>query len=127
MNEIHLLTDMFTTIKISADGRLASAYVTAPMMEKAGCTDEDTSGLIGQIRSIAGVEVAIIFIEWPQGTIHISFRSKERVDVSEIALKFGGGGHARAAGCSLSDVSLDELMNDVVTEAEAVITSAFSA
>lgn len=126
MNEIHLLSDMFTTIKLSADGRLASAYVTSEMMEKAGCTDEDTAGLIGQIRSIAGVEVAIMFIEWPNGTVHISFRSRERVDVSEIALNHGGGGHARAAGCSLSGIALDELMKDIIAETEQAIEAEFS-
>ena len=70
--------------------------------------------------------MAIMFIEWPPGMVHISLRSRDRIDVSEIALKFGGGGHARAAGCSLPDVKLDELMNDVITETEVAIASAFS-
>ena len=126
LNEIHLLTDMFTTLKLFANGRLAVAHVTADMMERAGCTDDDTGGLIGQIRSIGGVEVAIVFIEWPKGSIHISLRSKERVDVSEIALRFGGGGHARAAGCSVGDVSLEQLMQDVIAEAEQAIAAAFA-
>ncbi len=126
LNEIHLLTDMFTTIKLSADGKLASAYVTAEMMEKAECTDDDTAGLIGQIRSIGGVEVAIMFIEWPKGSVHISLRSKERVDVSLIALNHGGGGHARAAGCSLSDVPLEQLIKDVIAEAQQAIAAAFA-
>lgn len=58
----------------------------------------------------------IMFIESPQGTIHISLRSKNVVDVSEIALKFGGG-HARAAVCSLSNTSLEQLMDDVISQA----------
>jgi bifunctional oligoribonuclease and PAP phosphatase NrnA len=116
---------MFETLKITANGRLATAYVTAEMIKATGCTDDDTAGLVGQLRAIGGVEVAIMFIESSQGTVHISLRSKNIVDVSEIALKFGGGGHARAAGCSLTDVELEELMNDVIAEAEAAIGSAF--
>ncbi|MCK5826979.1 bifunctional oligoribonuclease/PAP phosphatase NrnA, partial [Candidatus Bipolaricaulota bacterium] len=126
LNEIHLHTAMFKTLKILADGRLAAAYVTAEMMKDTGCTDDDTAGLVGQLRAIGGVEVAIMFIESSQGTIHISLRSKNIVDVSEIALKFGGGGHARAAGCSITDVKLDELMSDVIAEAEVAIKNTFS-
>jgi len=126
LNEIHLHTAMFKTLTILADGRLAAAYVTAEMMKDTGCTDDDTAGLVGQLRAIGGVEVAIMFIESSQGTIHISLRSKNIVDVSEIALKFGGGGHARAAGCSQSDVKLDDLMNDVIAEAEVAIEHTFS-
>jgi len=125
LNEIHLHTAMFKTLKILADGRLAAAYVTAEMMKETGCTDDDSVGLVGQLRAIGGVEVAIMFIESSQGTVHISLRSKNVVDVSEIALKFGGGGHARAAGCSFSDVKLDELMDDVIAEAEEAIADAF--
>jgi bifunctional oligoribonuclease and PAP phosphatase NrnA len=126
LNEIHLHTAMFKTLKILANGRLAAAYVTAEMMKETGCTDDDTAGFVGQLRAIGGVEVAIMFIESSQGTVHISLRSKNVVDVSLIALKFGGGGHARAAGCSFSDAKLDELMNDVIAEAEAAIKNTFS-
>lgn len=126
LNEIHLHTAMFKTLKILADGRLAVAFVTAEMMKETGCTDDDTAGLVGQLRAIGGVEVAIMFIESPTGEIHISLRSKNIVDVSKIALKFGGGGHARAAGCSLVDVPLEQLMSDVVAEAQAAITSALA-
>jgi len=126
LNEIRLHTAMFETLKITCNGKLATAYVTAEMIEATGCTDEDTGGLVGQLRAIGGVEVAILFIEWPQGTFHVSLRSKNVVDVSEIALRFGGGGHARAAGCSVTDVTLEALMNDVIAEAEAAIASAFS-
>ena len=117
---------MFKTLNISAGGRLAAAYVTAGMIERTGCTKDDTPRLIGQLRSIGGVEAAIMFIEWPRGMVHISLRSRDRIDVSEIALKVGGGGHARAAGCSLPDVKLDELMSDVITETEVAIASAFA-
>ena len=125
LNEIHLTTAMLDTLKLSADGRLATAYVTAEMIEGAGCTDDDTSGLIGEIRSIAGVEVAVMFIESPEGSVHISLRSKQAVDVSEIALQFNGGGHARAAGCSCTDVELEDLMKAVTAAAEGAIETAF--
>ena len=126
LNEIHLHTAMFKTLKILSEGRLATAYVTTEMMKETGCTDEDTAGLVGQLRAIGDVEVAIMFIESSTGEIHVSLRSKNIVDVSEIALKFGGGGHARAAGCSATGGTLEQLMGDVVAEAEAAISTTFA-
>ena len=126
LNEIHLHTAMFETLSIVSDGRLATAYVTAEMIRETGCTDEDTGGLVSQLRAIGGVEAAIMFIESPEGTFHISFRSKENVDVSAIAIKLGGGGHARAAGCSLTGMTLDQLMKDVTAKAETAIQEAFA-
>lgn len=125
VNEINLTIDMFKTLKLSAGGRLAAAYVSAEMIERNGCTEDDTSGMVGELRAIDGVEVAILFIEWPRGNVHVSLRSKERVDVSEIALRFGGGGHARAAGCSCPAPDLARLMERVISEAERSIDAAF--
>ncbi len=67
-----------------------------------------------------------MFIESPDGDFHISLRSKNVVDVSEIALRFGGGGHARAAGCSISDVPFTQLMSRVIAEAKVAVASAFA-
>lgn len=63
----------------------------------------DTEDLINYPRSIDGVEVAMIFIEQPEGGTKVSFRSRSRVDVSKLCERFGGGGHKLAAGCRLSD------------------------
>ncbi len=123
LNEIHLLIEVLGTLELSAEGKLATAYVTAEMLERTGCTDDDTSGLIGEIRSIAGVEVAIVLIESLEGAVHVSLRSKNTVDVSEIALQFNGGGHARAAGCSCSDVKLEDIREAVTEAARQAIAS----
>jgi len=76
---------------------------------------------VGEIRSMYGVEIAILFIEWPEGDVHISFRSKNYADVSKIAMEFGGGGHVRAAGCSCKDVDLEETINKVIGRARKAL------
>ena len=124
LNEIKLVVEMFNTLSIAMDGKLAWAYISTEMLTRNNCTEQDTEGLVGQIRSIYGVEVAILFIEWPKNHVHISFRSKNYADVSEIALKFGGGGHARAAGCSCKGVELPELIDEVVAAAKEVLSAA---
>lgn len=126
LNEIKLMTEMFDTLQVAEDGKLAWAYISTEMLTRNGCTEEETEGLVGEIRAIHGVEIAILFIEWPKHHVHISFRSKSYADVSEIALGFGGGGHARAAGCSCKNVDLEPLMEKVVAKARKILRNAAS-
>jgi len=114
LNEVKLLSEMFDKLHIEEDGKLAWSYVSTEMLRHTGCTEDDAGGLVGEIRSMYGVEIAILFIEWPEGDVHISFRSKNYADVSKVALEFGGGGHVRAAGCSCKGVDLEEMINKVV-------------
>ena len=60
----------------------------------------ETEGFIRYPRYIDGVEVAVLFKYVSDKTTRISMRSKN-LDVSEVALLFGGGGHKRAAGCTI--------------------------
>ena len=59
-------------------------------------------GIVSQLRDTAGAEVAVLMYENAPGVWKVSFRSRERVDVSRAAQLFGGGGHVRAAGCSIA-------------------------
>ncbi len=97
---IRIQAAALSTLEISPDRKAAWATVTQDMMDRVGAKGEDLVGLVDQIRSIEGVEVAILFREEP-GKVKVNFRSKEKVNVSEIARRFGGGGHIRAAGAIL--------------------------
>lgn len=98
---IKLLGLVLNTLEIFDDGRIACLYVTEQMMKKTNAKDEDTAGLINYARDIEDVEVAILFKEKENKT-KVGFRSNKWVDVSKIAEKFGGGGHAKASGCTLN-------------------------
>lgn len=121
LNEIKLQSEMINTLKVEEDGKLAWAYVSSDMFKRNNCTDEDTGGFVSEIRALYGVEVAILFIEWPENQVNISFRSKNYVDVSEIALAFGGGGHERASGCSCKGVKLEEMMEKVIAKTKEIL------
>ena len=84
------------------EGRVIVSRVTQRMMEFFGATNADLDGIIEQMRLTKGVEVAILLIETGAMTYKVSMRSVKTVNVSEIALKFGGGGHIRAAGCTMT-------------------------
>ena len=66
-----------------------------------GAKATDLDGIVSQLRLTKGVETAIFLHEMDTQTYKVSLRSKSRVDVSVIASRFGGGGHVRAAGCTM--------------------------
>lgn len=73
----------------------------------------DTDGLIGMLRATDGVEVALLFKELEPSQVKVSLRSKSQVDVNVVARQFGGGGHPRAAGCTVND-SLSKVKQSVM-------------
>lgn len=85
------------TIEMFEDGKVAGVFMTYDMLEGL----ESTEGFIDSIRIIEGVDVAIFLKEVEPNKCRVSMRSKES-NVSEIAQSMGGGGHIRAAGCTLS-------------------------
>jgi phosphoesterase RecJ-like protein len=89
-----------TSLEISPDRKAAWVTVTRETMDKMGAKSEDLIGLVDRVRSIEGVEVAVLFRE-EKNEIKINFRSKDRVNVSDVAKHFGGGGHIRAAGAAV--------------------------
>jgi phosphoesterase RecJ-like protein len=90
------------------DSRCAFAAVTKTAADEMNVTDDDYDGLASLTTQIEGVEVGILVKEKQTGKFRISIRSSGRINVSDIAEKFGGGGHIQAAGCSI-DGRLEEV------------------
>ena len=70
-------------------------------MDYYGLDGKKMGGVIDQLRNTEGTEVAIFMYELTEGFYKVSMRSKDYIDVSRICSEFGGGGHVRAAGCSI--------------------------
>lgn len=98
---IKLEAEIMGTMELCGDGKVAIAYVTQEMLRKTGARLEDTDGIINVLRGIAGVEVAALFKENEERKIKLSMRAKSYANVAEVAQKYNGGGHVRAAGCTL--------------------------
>lgn len=100
---LELMRALLNTLERSPDGRVAHWELRDEVRTTLALRPEDSEGLIDIIRAIRGVQVAVFFEELPDGKIRVSMRSKDRrVDVCQIALAFGGGGHALAAGIRMS-------------------------
>ena len=83
--------------------------------EIANANAADTENLINVALQIRAVEVSLLFVEpMDGGPIRVSLRSKGKIDVAKFAEKFGGGGHARAAGLKVAG-TLDSVHDRVVT------------
>ncbi|MCE5285113.1 MAG: bifunctional oligoribonuclease/PAP phosphatase NrnA [Pelosinus sp.] len=96
LNTILALKEVLDSLEFYDDGKVATITLLPELIEATSTTE----GFINYPRNIEGVEVAVMFKVVEEGSVRISMRSKE-VDVSKIALQFGGGGHKRAAGCTM--------------------------
>ena len=94
------------------DGRCIFSAIRQSEMEVYGVDGKDMDGIIDQLRLTEGVEVAIFLYETGPQEFKVSMRSQYLVDVSRIAAFFGGGGHVRAAGCSMSG-SIHDVINNL--------------
>lgn len=105
-----------SNMEVFADGKIA--VVTFPYALKAalGLSDEDLDALVDIPRSLSGVEVALCIRQpLPEGKFRISTRSNGEYDVAELCRKFDGGGHAKAAGCTLMATDIGEAMQRIVS------------
>jgi len=100
---LELMRELLNTLEISADGKIANWELRDAVRIKLNLQPDDSEGLIDLIRSVKGVKVAAFFEELEGGKIRVSMRSKDKsVNVCEVAMKFGGGGHALAAGIRMA-------------------------
>lgn len=99
------------------DGKVIFSAVHQKDMEFYGVTSGDLDGIVSQLRTTEGVEVAIFLYEMEPQVYKVSMRSNQYVNVSEIASFFGGGGHIRAAGCTMQG-SMHDVINNLTEHIE---------
>ncbi len=118
-----LLAKVLETLEVSEDGRFAQLYCTPEILTSAGAHKEDLDGMINFGRSVSGVEIAAMFRQEQDGDIKVSFRSKGRIDVGELATRFGGGGHRNASGCTLQNTDLATARKTIMKAAEEYLAA----
>lgn len=102
------------SLELMMAGRLAVMTVTRRDFAETRANVPDTENLINVPLQVATVEVSVLFVEpLDDGPVRVSLRSKGQVDVARFAEKFGGGGHARAAGLKL-ERPFEESVREVV-------------
>ena len=85
------------------DNRVIYTVVTQEQLKEFGCTVKATDGIVDQLRVIDGVECVILLYETGNPSEYkVSLRTNSELDLARIAGAFGGGGHVKAAGCTVT-------------------------
>ena len=95
---MHLESIVLGHIAVTAQGRVAYSYCTHDDLHDCGVKKDECDGLIDLVRSVAGAKVCLFLRDEGNGLVRGNLRSKDLHDVSSIASRLGGGGHAAAAG-----------------------------
>ena len=96
------------------EGKIAVTYITKQDEEEVNAESGDYEGIVEEGRAIEGVEVSIFIRETAKG-FKASLRSNSYINVSDVCLMFGGGGHFHAAGCTIAQ-SLEQVKEKIVNQ-----------
>lgn len=120
LEKIRLKSAAMETLKIIGGGKGAIVKVSQSMLDKTGALMDESEGLAQELRSISGVEYSAVLKEYEHELIRVSLRAKRKGDVSQIASALGGGGHLKAAGCTIRE-TLENAADKVEREMLAAI------
>lgn len=122
VGRLQLLRDALGSLEVDSALGLSWISVEAGVMDKYDVTSEELEGIVEHPRSIAGTRLALFFRDLGHGKVKVSFRSTGLVDVQQFARRYGGGGHAKAAGAMLTG-ALSEVRTRVVADARTYLTT----
>ena len=88
-------------VRTECDGALAYTHIRLADFEETGALASDTEDLVNLSLTIQGTQAAVILVEQKPDVYKVSFRSRCKMDCSEVAAEFNGGGHQAAAGGSV--------------------------
>lgn len=100
-SKLYLIKKAIENMEIYFGGKLRYTYISYEEMQSIRIDEEDAEGMTNYLRGVEGTEVAVYVREKSDGTLKVSMRSNEIVDISRIATALGGGGHKRAAGYTM--------------------------
>ena len=101
LSKARLIAYVLGNMQLHHGNQLGIVAIPHAVFTEFGASKEDCEGLIDYLRDIDVVEVACVLREEADGTVRVSMRSKRFCDVAKVGKAFGGGGHVRAAGCTL--------------------------
>jgi len=116
LSSVRLLEKALASLSLYHEAKIATLMVTKQEIAATGATIPDMEGIVDYGRSLATVEISLFAMELDDG-IRISLRS-EKVDVSKVAMAFGGGGHKVASGFTLNQCGLQESIDTILKKIE---------
>lgn len=114
LSSFRILEKALASLSLTHNARVATLMITKEEIAATGATVPDMEGIVDYAGSLVTVELALFAMELDEG-VRISLRSK-KVDVSQVALAFGGGGHKVAAGFTLAQCGLQESIDTILSK-----------
>lgn len=111
--QLQILGRCLMESRLLMDGKVIFSSVNQKTLQLYDLSCSDLDGIIDNLRTAKGCEVAIFIYETGKGEYKISMRSNGIVDVSKIVHLFGGGGHIKAAGCTMKGTD-DDIINNLI-------------
>lgn len=102
------------------NGKITFTYITQKDIEEVNAEEGDHEGLVEIGRDVEEVEVSIFLREVEEGSYKASLRSKDYVNVADICIMFAGGGHEKAAGCTMN-MSLEEAKEKIIAKVKTYL------
>jgi phosphoesterase RecJ-like protein len=106
--------------KLYLDGKVIVAVISQETMKEFDVLPKHMDGIVNQLRVTKDVQVAVFMYENEDHSYKASFRVNGDFDAAKLAMNFGGGGHVKAAGCTLEG-NAEDIVNRIVTEIEKEI------
>ena len=114
LSQLRLFSYVIDNLKFNLDNRLCYAIINQETFKKINSNIEDVEGFTEFLRSIENVEISFLITEQLDGSYRISFRSKGKYSINDIASAFNGGGHVFAAGAKVSNSNILEIEEKIV-------------
>ncbi len=116
-NQNRILGKALMESRLYLDGKCIAGVVTGKDMEEFDVLPKHLDGIVNQLRVTKDVELALFLYEIESGRYKISMRSNGKLNVADIAVHFGGGGHVMAAGADMEGAA-DDIIAKICSEAE---------
>ena len=121
LSRIHLQGKAYGALQFHEDNKIVDCLITQAMMEECNAKEGDVDGICSDLKNIEGIIVAFVLRVRNNGEIKVNIRSSEGFDASSFAASFGGGGHMRAAGFTMTDVTLEEAHQVIVKKSTEIL------
>ncbi len=106
--------------RLQRQNGLVWAWLTLDDKIKVNYSGNDDADLINYIASIEDSSISVMFVEQKEGNVKVSWRAQPGIDISSIALRFGGGGHPAAAGAMIAG-TMEDVQEQVLIETFALL------
>ncbi len=121
LKELRLQAEAIHTLRISGGGRIGTAFVSGEMYKKYNATKTDTEALAALPRELDGVVMSAFLTQRSEDEIRVNLRSEGDYNIQPVAVKFGGGGHIHASGCTIAGSDIEAARTAVEAELEKLL------